>query len=69
MGENIQEIMWKHLEEDLVLMSELSPGLAIPAELESVVARCLGKEPDRRFQTMSDFRNDLELIRAGMPKN
>ena len=32
----------------------------MPRELERVILRCLRKEPDRRYQTMLDVRNDLQ---------
>ena len=34
---------------------------AVPRELERVILRCLRKEPDRRYQTMLDVRNDLSV--------
>jgi eukaryotic-like serine/threonine-protein kinase len=35
---------------------------AVPLELERVILRCLRKEPDRRYQTMLDVRNDLQEL-------
>ena len=35
---------------------------AVPRELERVILRCLRKEPDRRYQTMLDVRNDLQEL-------
>ena len=35
----------------------------IPEALERVVRRCLTKDPDRRWQTATDVRNELEIIR------
>jgi len=43
-------------------VTELKP--ALPAGLGRIVKRCLGKEPDRRYQTAIDLRNDLEELRA-----
>ena len=47
---------------------------AVPRELERVILRCLRKEPDRRYQTMLDVRNDLQELEeeiesrsSGMP--
>ncbi len=36
---------------------------AVPAELERVIARCLRKDPQRRWQTMSDLRVTLQDIK------
>jgi TolB-like protein len=44
-----------------------SPALPsrVPRELQSVVARCLEKGPDARFQSASEVRAALESARAG----
>ena len=34
----------------------------LPADLERILARCLEKDPERRFQTAKDVRNELELV-------
>ena len=38
-------------------------GREIPGELERIVARCLRKDPDRRFQTAADLKVALEELR------
>ena len=35
----------------------------LPADLERIVGRCLEKDPERRFQTAKDVRNELDLVR------
>jgi TolB-like protein/Tfp pilus assembly protein PilF len=35
----------------------------LPEEVGRIVRRCLEKEPDRRYQTATDLRNDLEDLR------
>jgi serine/threonine protein kinase len=37
----------------------------VPHELQLVVARCLDKDPDRRFQSAGDVRAALELVDTG----
>ncbi len=32
----------------------------VPVELDRAIRRCLAKEPDRRYQTATDLRNDLD---------
>lgn len=38
------------------------PGLDVPPELAEIVMRCLRKDPDQRFQSMTDVRTALEHI-------
>ncbi|HEX5133151.1 MAG TPA: protein kinase [Candidatus Krumholzibacteria bacterium] len=42
-------------------VSELKP--ANPRELGRVIAHCMEKDPERRFQTAKDIRNELEALR------
>ncbi len=39
----------------------------IPRELEWVVLKALRKEPERRYQTAAEFREDLRRLRDGFP--
>jgi TolB-like protein/Tfp pilus assembly protein PilF len=39
---------------------------AMPGDLGRTVCRCLHKDPDRRYQTAKDLRNDLEDLRTGL---
>jgi serine/threonine protein kinase/tetratricopeptide (TPR) repeat protein len=41
----------------------LPPG--VPAELGAVIARCLEKQPAKRYQTVQDLRTALEAVRTG----
>ena len=38
----------------------------LPADVERIVGRCLEKDPERRFQTAKDVRNELELVRRSL---
>ncbi len=46
------------LHEDPKPVSELTPGL--PREIDRIVARCLRKDPARRWQSMVDLRTSLQ---------
>ncbi|OUU24237.1 MAG: hypothetical protein CBC13_03910 [Planctomycetia bacterium TMED53] len=52
------------LREDPPSPNDLKPGL--PRYLGRIIARCLEKSPDRRYQTALDLRNDLEQLRSEM---
>ena len=41
----------------------LSLRLDLPRDVDRVISRCLEKDPERRFQTAKDVRNELELVR------
>jgi serine/threonine-protein kinase len=49
------------LRDDVRPMVELTPG--VPPELEHIVARCLKKDPDQRFQTMTEVEAALVSLR------
>lgn len=40
---------------------------AISRDLETIVMRCLAKEPERRYRSPSDLANDIELFLEGKP--
>jgi serine/threonine protein kinase/Tol biopolymer transport system component len=42
-------------------ITDANPGL--PADLARIVRRCLAKDPDRRYQTAADVRNELEELK------
>ena len=45
-------------------VTDLKPGL--PSDLARIVKRCLAKDPERRYQTAVDLRNDLDELKAGI---
>jgi len=42
-------------------ITDSNPNL--PADLARIIRRCLAKDPDRRYQTAADLRNELEELR------
>jgi RNA polymerase sigma-70 factor (ECF subfamily) len=61
-GNNIGEVMAAVLRDD---PTELKSGPQLPAQLKHVVARCLAKQPDQRFQSAGDLAMALKKITAG----
>ena len=45
-------------------VTELNP--ALPRDLGRIVRRALAKDPERRYQTAKDLRNDLEELKASL---
>ncbi|MCK5378097.1 MAG: serine/threonine protein kinase, partial [Acidobacteria bacterium] len=52
------------LRDDPVSLREVRPDL--PADLARVIRRCLEKNAERRIQTATDIRNELEDLREGI---
>jgi len=61
-GKTAKEIVLKHIKEPPPLAS--SREKSIPGELDAVLAKCLAKDPDKRYQSPSDLVHDLERICA-----
>lgn len=39
----------------------------IPADLDTIILRCIAKDPDRRYKNAADLDRDLELFSSGEP--
>jgi len=59
-GENRLDAMFKQIKEAAPRLCDMSPDLTISNELEAIVLKCLAKEPDGRFASMSDLGVALE---------
>jgi eukaryotic-like serine/threonine-protein kinase len=53
-------ILVKHMTELPAPPSRRRPDILVPAHLETIVLRCLEKEPDRRYQTADEFAVALD---------
>jgi len=51
-------VLSQHLSEKPLRPSARSP-LSVPAEADEIIMRCLEKDPDSRYQTAEDLRQDL----------
>ncbi|MBI3181794.1 MAG: serine/threonine protein kinase [Myxococcales bacterium] len=65
-GKSVLEVVSRHLSERPPPMAPPRPELAIPPPVHALVARCLEKDPDRRFQSMDEVLEALQ--RAGAPE-
>ncbi|MFA9566506.1 MAG: serine/threonine-protein kinase, partial [Acidimicrobiales bacterium] len=50
------------LKDEPTTVTELN--VALPRHLGRIIRRCLAKDPDRRYQTALDLRNELEELKA-----
>ena len=63
-ADTMMGILTKHMYEE-----PIPPRVRVPQvseELETLIMRCLEKQPERRYQTMHEVLSDLELVKAGL---
>jgi Tol biopolymer transport system component/tRNA A-37 threonylcarbamoyl transferase component Bud32 len=60
-GETGMSVLGSILKDDPPAVTESNPSL--PRHLGWIILRCLAKEPDRRYQTALDLRNELEELK------
>lgn len=65
-GQDLVECLYKHVNEDAPLMTEVCPEAEIPPELQRVVLTCLKKDPLERYQTMVELKEALAQA-GGIP--
>ncbi len=64
-GDSPVAVAYQHVREDPELPSRRAPGL--DASLDAVVLKAMAKNPGNRYQTASEFRDDLLRAVAGRP--
>ena len=64
-GDSPVSIAYKHVRENPTLPSQMNPDIA-PA-LEAVVMKAMAKNPENRYQSADELRDDLERVRQGLP--
>ncbi len=57
-GESVVDVMSAIVRDTPPVPSDVNR--AVPLELDRAIRRCLAKDPDRRYQSATDLRNDLE---------
>ena len=60
-GDTSLSILSAILRDSPTPLTDLNPVL--PRELSRIVRRCLAKDPDRRYQSAKDLRNDLDELK------
>jgi CheY-like chemotaxis protein/tRNA A-37 threonylcarbamoyl transferase component Bud32 len=64
LGDNGQQIMLKHVQEEVAPLCNMRPDLEFPEALEQVIQKALHKDLEKRYQSMSAFRDDLAQIKS-----
>ena len=62
MGTSYLETMNKQVDEPPKPFAEAAPDAKVPAELESIIMRCLAKDPDQRYQNCEEIRDQLSAV-------
>jgi beta-lactam-binding protein with PASTA domain/predicted Ser/Thr protein kinase len=64
-GDSPVAIAYKHVREDPVPPSRTNPD--VPDPMEAVVMKAMAKNPENRYQTADELRDDLERASQGLP--
>lgn len=62
-GRDAMECMYKQVNDTPATFSEVCPELALSDRLEAAVFKAIAKDPEQRFQSMTEFREALEEVR------
>jgi len=57
-------VLTKHLTEDLIPPRERASRRDLPPETDAIVGKAMARDPERRYQTMREFRDDLAAYLA-----
>lgn len=60
LGRNYVDTMTQQISTPPRPLTEVRPDLNLSAKIDSIVLRALAKEPDTRYQTMAELRDDIE---------
>lgn len=64
-GASLYETMYKHLNEVPQGLGEAVPDAQLREQLEAILFKAMAKEPERRYQKMSELTSALDKVRAG----
>ena len=64
-GGNLARILVRLVQEDPKPLRQVRPG--VPEDLETIVAKCLEKDPARRYESARDLAEDLDRFLDGEP--
>ena len=61
-GATSMEVIVKHHSRPIPRLSEMTPGLDVPPEVEALVRRCMAKRPDDRPQDMNVLLEEMRAL-------
>jgi len=67
LGRNYADTMGKQISEMPPPFKKIRPDLDVPESLEAIVMMALAKEPEHRYQSLTQMRKDLEAALSAQP--
>ena len=64
-ADDLPECLYKHVTETPLSFSTTCPELCVPANEEKIVFKAVAIDPKDRYQSMSEFKQDIEAFEAG----
>ncbi|MCA9803957.1 MAG: protein kinase, partial [Cyanobacteria bacterium HKST-UBA02] len=64
-GENPFKVMLSQVQKEPPAMRQVKSDIVLPRGMESVIRRCLAKDPADRYQSMEELMKDLHLMEQG----
>lgn len=68
-GPSVQSILLQHTNSEPPLLREQFPDKNFPEEIDEIVSKCLKKNPDQRYETVLDLRNDLQKLKGALAQS
>jgi predicted Ser/Thr protein kinase len=65
-AETVTALSFKVVHVEPIPARQMNP--ALPAPLDGILAKCLAKSPDQRYQTCGELVEELRAVRAGLQK-
>ncbi len=62
LGQDLLECYYNHVNLSPRRFKDICPDIAIPEALEAIVIKCMEKDPKKRFQSMLELKEVLEII-------
>lgn len=61
-GSSELETIRMHISSEPRRLSSVDPSKTFPQEIEEILSKCLAKDPQNRYQSVRDLKNDLSII-------
>ncbi len=68
-GESVVSTLLKHIHEQAPSVREVKPDARIPEKLDLLVQKCLNKDPNTRYQSMTELIEELDALSGSTSKS